>query len=324
MKTNNISKNHIARLMMVLFVFLISCDTDHYLSKPQIMVSISPTISVNDDIVSFKSIQAYTDLIDNQDAFVKMTLVQKLDDIEDYRSFKQLKIKGSSKSRVSKVLSIKEEELIDTNDFITTLLNSDGMLRIGNYLFKINLAAETCLVVDGDNEEDVADLISENTTNKKIMIFSTSDDVLYLLAEGSKGTISGRTELFCTQSGAPAKEDKGFDYESDRFRMDNKVVYQKVAVYFSLQAKTKIQYRSDLGVWVDNTDCNQRIRYFYRIKPKCRDEFEKESFLEDDGCGNELNLRPYERSYGLNKYWYATIFFGYSFWSRDYEIRYGF
>lgn len=71
----------------------------------------------------------------------------------------------------------------------------------------------------------------------------------YIFYKKVKGTQSGRIELFCTQSGARAKDDKGFDYESDRFCMD-KVGYQKVAVYFLLQAKTKVQYKSDVGIWV--------------------------------------------------------------------------
>lgn len=310
---------------MVFILALLSCDQENLnFSETETKISITQDVSIINGVVSFRSIESYTDLIENQDRTLKRDLVQKLDIVNGYQPFKSLKGKDSQNGRVNKSLSAEEVELIETNDFITTLINSDGLIQIGEYIFKIDLQTEKCFVLESRYNTEISDLVNGNTQNEKIMTFSTNDDVLYLLADGSKGTQQGRTQLFCTQSGARAKDHKDFDYESDRFRMDNKIVYQKVAVYFSLQAKTKVQYKSDAGIWVSNSDCGQRIRYFYRIKPKCKSTFEEEDFLEDDGCGNELNLRPYERSYGINKYWFTTRFYGYSFWSREYEIKDGY
>lgn len=243
MKNQFLPKTSLARLSAVFILALLSCDPESIdFSATEKKTSISQDVSVINGVVSFRSIQSYTDLIENQDGTFKKNLVQKLDEVDSYQPFKSLKIKDSPNGRVSKSLSTEEVELIDTNDFITTLINSDGLIQIGEYVFKIDLQSETCFVLESKYQAEIADLIIGNTQNERIMTFSTSDDVLHLLADGSKGTQQGRTQLFCTQSGASAKEDKGFDYESDRFRMDNKIVYQKVAVYFSLQAKTKVQY----------------------------------------------------------------------------------
>jgi len=115
--------------------------------------------------------------------------------------------------------------------------------------------------------------------------------VLPLLIEGSKGTISGR--LFCRESNARGKKDD-FAYEPfyDDYRQDNKVVYQSVGIYFSLQAKTKMQYKNLVGLWVDaGITYGQKLRYYVRYEPKCRNVTENTATKEDDGPSNELNHR---------------------------------
>lgn len=119
-----------------------------------------------------------------------------------------------------------------------------------------------------------------------MMIFSTDDDVLDLLENGSQGTSGGRVQLFCGESGA--KADKKDDYDVSPFdpnyRQDNKIVYQKAGVYFSLQAKTKVQYKGWTGIWGDGGPIyDQQITYYLKYEPKCKGITERYGTITDDG-----------------------------------------
>ena len=172
--------------------------------------------------------------------------------------------------------------------------------------------------------DKIDDLKNENTENKSILIFSTDDDVLDLLEEGVKGTVNSKVELFCGESGADGHEAKHYDYaysSSDDFRQDNKVVYQKAGIYFSLQSKTKAQYKGWTGIWNETNACDQRIYYDVYYEPKCKSSTTRSGTLYDDGCGNELNYRPYETTRGLHHYRFDVDFYGLSFYSRHYHIE---
>lgn len=67
--------------------------------------------------------------------------------------------------------------------FLSTVLNSDMIVCIGNYFYKVNKAKESVYSLPTKNKTEINDLISENTSNKNIQSFSTEDDVFYELKE---------------------------------------------------------------------------------------------------------------------------------------------
>ncbi len=77
------------------------------------------------------------------------------------------------------------------------------------------------------------------------MKFSTNDEVLTLLEEGSTGTMTnGRVQgLFCKESKAEGRNDPEEVYYGDDYRMVCNVDYFAVGVYFKLQAKVKNQIK---------------------------------------------------------------------------------
>lgn len=256
----------------------------------------------------------------------KTQLVNFLDKKADYISLRKAYF-GLKRPANGRALSAQETEVIESNEFLSSLLNEDGLIEIGDHYFKVNLSSERVYVLSNQFESEIADLKEENTDNKNILVFSTNDDVLYLIDEGSKGTINGRSQLFCRESNANGDKDDEFSYDlGDDLRQDNKVVYQSVGIYFSLQAKTKMQYKNILGLWVDAgvTCCTQKIEYYVKYEPKCKGVTERSGTKEDDGNSNELNYRPYESTRGLHKYRYEARFFGGGFWSRVYRIFDGF
>lgn len=215
-------------------------------------------------------------------------------------------------------------EDIDPNDFLSTILNEDGIVEIGENIFLVDTAEQVVLVLPSVYQDQVDDLVNRNLANTNITLFSTSDDVLDLLEEGSTGTMNRSAGLFCKEDGADRGYDPGNDtspYGSD-IRQQNKIVYQKAGIYFSLQSKTKVQFRGWTGIWTGQSATDQIIRYYAAYKPKCRSVVVKQGDLLDDGNDNELNYRPYESTRGLHEYEFEVLFYGFGFWSRSYYIIY--
>jgi len=276
--------------------------------------------------LKFSSINSYQNMVEDKTDAERSAFISFLNSTKDYNSLRKSYSKTKQTS-AGRVLGTKETEVVESNEFLSTILNEDGLIAIGEYYFKINLNSEKVFVLPLKNESEFDDLKQENVANQNILIFATDDDVLLLLSEGSKGTISGRSQLFCRDRSADALKDDSYAYEPfyDDYRQDNKIVYQKAGVYFSLQAKTKMQYKNLIGLWVDaGITYNQQVRYYYRYEPKCRNSSEGSATKTDDGPSNELNYRAYESIRGLHKYRYEAEFFGQGFWSRKYIIFDGF
>jgi hypothetical protein len=148
--------------------------------------------------------------------------------------------------------------------------------------------------------------------------------VLDLLDAGVRGTVNPSAKvlgLFCSESGADSKKAASFISINAYYRQDNKVVYQKAGIYFSLQAKIKVQEKSLTGIWVAAPNTYLHLDAYVKFKPKCKSEEEK--WHSRNTTSNELNYRPYENTRGLNKYIYEVQFYG-GGWSPAYEIRAGY
>lgn len=274
----------------------------------------------------FPSTERYINLVESENEATKSKIINFLAEKDDYISLRKAHL-GFKKLANGRTLSAQEVELVESNEFLSSLLNEDGLILIGDHYFKVDLSAERVYVLNAQFENELNDLKDENTSNLNIMVFSTDDDVLDLVEEGTKGTINGRIELFCGESGAREDKDDSFVYEPvyGDYRQDNKVVYQKAGIYFSLQAKTKMQYKSLTGLWVDaGITYNQVINYYVKYEPKCKGVTERTDTKTDDGPSNELNYRAYESGRGLHKYRYEADFFGQGYWSRIYRIADGF
>lgn len=310
-------------LSLVLLVLLSSCSEDVAVVK----TDLNMPVEINNGVAHFKSLENYTSVLENTDDNFRKSLIKYLDNQSSYKSFKSVYKYTGSNVEVRK-LSTKEESIVEDNDFLSTILNDERMVAIGDYVFKISFDDELVYAASLNNVSLVEAVKNENSENPEVQVFSTDDDVLHLLEEGSSGTVNGRTNLFCGESGADAKDDKGFDdcpyAYCAGYRQDNKVVYQKAGVYFSLQAKTKFQYLSGIGIWVAADAGDQSIDFYYKYEPKCKGVSEGSSILYDDGSDNELNKRIYESTRGLHKYRYNAYFYGGQFQSRFYEIRHGF
>lgn len=67
--------------------------------------------------------------------------------------------------------------------FLSVVLNRDQAVQIQNYIYRINKASNKVFALHKDYFSSYSDLITENTSNKYILEFSTEDNVFELLGE---------------------------------------------------------------------------------------------------------------------------------------------
>jgi hypothetical protein len=137
-----------------------------------------------------------------------------------------------------------------TDDLLNTLLNSDKIVQIDHWIFKIDILNSKVNVLDTKDIEFYDDLLNDKP-NDAILIFSTDEEVLSYLKDNEmiKRT-TDQTGIFCKDRYADRKKkDYMCNYGgTNGYRIDCKVVYQKAGIYFSLEGKGKNQVYV-AGIW---------------------------------------------------------------------------
>jgi|GEM_PF-1464298 hypothetical protein len=144
-------------------------------------------------------------------------------------------------------------------DELARLLNSEGVLQIGNWIIKLNFEDRLARVISQDQKKNVYSKLLKEQKDKDIYIFSFEDEVLTLLDEGitisptldsnSKKLANART-TFCIGGGGISSNDGGIRQNAHSTCTGNSPIslnpntaryvrgtdYKKYAVYFRLDA----------------------------------------------------------------------------------------
>ena len=161
------------------------------------------------------------------------------------------------------------------DEVLPSLLSPEGVIQIGDNIIKIDMNNKLAFVLKSSEESEINALYHSDTTNENIMVFSTYDEVLTLLEEGSKGTNPNNAKLAlfgCGEKGAKgnARTDAPDYYvNGTRYRVDAKIAYQPSGIYFSLMSEAKHQYKTGSGFW-ERSYTNMDIYYRYQYKQKCK------------------------------------------------------
>lgn len=198
--------------------------------------------------------------------------------VNDVNGFRSLKEQVMSQAASGKT---KESEFVTDDDFITKLLNQDGIIKLGDYFFQIDLNKSTVLV-----SINKADLEGENLKNA--MVFSTDENVLELMEAGYTNSpdygadTRGRTDFwkwFCRarRANSQQKQSKNDDLaytdsstSTDRsYSAKVELEYNAVGIYFELKADVK-SLKYQVPFWFDNVnDGFARIitnNYYFRVR----------------------------------------------------------
>ena len=202
-------------------------------------------------------------------------------------------------------------------DFLKTILNAHGITKIGNYIIKVDMANEKVLVLKNEDKQYYNDLVSNNYSNSKMLVYSTNDEVLELLVNNilpsqSLNTASSnqRTTLFCNQKAAgpnkyPTNEFDGLEYyrPNTQWRLKCEIVNNNSGIYFSLNASAAKQNNA----FGDNDDTDVWLDYNFTCTPKCKSSRSGSGTVWEQDK-HSINYRAYESTTGLASYTYSARF----------------
>ena len=146
-------------------------------NKLPLVESNQSEISANGKMLIFESVESYEKSVEYSSEEKREKLLSNISKLnfKNYFSVEHLNSKSGNDS------------IQEMDDFLGQLLNEDGCIQIGNYIYKVNLQSEKVFVLPVANSDEYQDLVNENKSNKNIRQFTTNDDVIYLAESGDAG-----------------------------------------------------------------------------------------------------------------------------------------
>lgn len=136
-------------------------------------------ITLEDDYLKFDSEESYNLLFSDNDS-VETEVLAEISENIDYTSLSELVDNPNAKQ----LIGPKTQEIIENSDFLKTVVNNNGMISIGEHIFKLNFESELVYVLNEENDSLISNLEKEEADLPEIMLFSMEDDVLSLLNNG--------------------------------------------------------------------------------------------------------------------------------------------
>ncbi len=317
----------------IFIIVFLGCKKDKHIEQKNEIL-----LKVENGIVTFKSYEEYDTFLRNENSDKENQLIQlsKNENFTSYEKFKMSNINfNNTNSRNTNNLDTLD---LDASSLITQIINSNGIIQIGVYFFKIDFVASKVYAAHQNNYSTAyTKLINNNATGTDVFEFSTSDDVIHILRANNNPTnenLDGEstTNIFkirwpCfAEGGAPSKIDEEvfqtivpapfyppLPYPviyTPQCILICRVHYQKAGVYFSLLNKIIAkEYRYLLAPVVPLNVTSIGFKQYVAYKEKC--ETEKQYYIEHVRYfdTDKVVSRPYEGSRGLHKYFLRSEFF---------------
>ncbi len=202
------------------------------------------------------------------------------------------------------------------DDYLATILSPDQTVQIGDLIYHLDGDTNHIYYTAIDNGEIYDELISQQPSSPDIYWYPMDQNVFELQDAGVEGTVStsefsigGGSGIGCG-SNAPGKKDEGGVQYSRNQRLDYKLVYQSVGIYFSIVAKGESQVKS-FGIWWAQTSSLKLVPLpAVRWLPKCQTSwaYDVTTYYNDkqpqanNASRSKVTHRYYESTRGLAKY----------------------
>jgi hypothetical protein len=175
---------------------------------------------------------------------------------------RDIKAELSSENYVSYAEHIAQNNLnnLIEDELLSVILNKDQIVQIGNFLYKLNKADEKVFVLPIRLSSKYADLVSENTKNPNIQVYSTAESVIDMVENGELS----QKGIFCS---APSATHKGvstpFVTINNSASMNATSQYAKYGIMHKLEADLHVfDYNSysNLSIYVSYENCSYKKR----------------------------------------------------------------
>ncbi|MCC6182429.1 MAG: hypothetical protein IT237_11410 [Bacteroidia bacterium] len=148
------------------------------------------------------------------------------------------------------------------DDFLASMLNEDLTLKIGKFLYKIDVNNEKVYVLAEKNISDYQDLIDKKESNPNILVYSTEDEVIKLVENGLPSAQRG---IFCSDRWAKHKSATSNTVTvspTNGFQMVLVSKYQALGIYFVLKSIGQFQsvQNGELNYWFQLDNCDYSVR----------------------------------------------------------------
>jgi hypothetical protein len=147
-------------------------------------------VSMNNNLLSFKTSDDYESLVNNPDAGKEQRFQQVVSGFAGYKSHNAQVIAAS-----------KQQDDPYRDELFGTILNSDDAVEIGDHIYKIDMPKEQVFVLPSIHADQYPDLLGEKTSNPNVEVFGTHEEVLDLVKTGGKS--NPRWSIFCTEPWEP-------------------------------------------------------------------------------------------------------------------------
>ncbi|MBB6330590.1 hypothetical protein HNP24_001540 [Chryseobacterium sediminis] len=201
---------------------------------------------------------------------------------------------------------IMEDAIYDNYGLLLDILNQKKLVRLGNYIVRVDLANNAVYTIPFDTP-DAVNTILNKPENEFITQYDNNTELVPILFN-----------LFsCNDRWAIHKKEKLDDDRvncSNRKRTKKELTYQAAGIYFSIVGEAKGQKK--VLIWVADNYQYPDISYFsYTLKKRCGsseswggDPDSWSGSLAWSSDGNKATFRPYQSTYALKEYnVYANI-----------------
>jgi hypothetical protein len=273
----------------------------------------SVSVNIQNGYAVFATIDQYRTVVET-DSVSRQAIMNDLNTrqgfVSVYKVYADSTLKGQY-ANSGKYLVVKEDNPIES-DFVSSVVNIDGIVRIANHFYRIDLENSKVYALPiqykstGYNDLKNA---RNTSSNPNIRVFSTEEEVLDIMERKSG----------CGDAHAEGRKKDSTEYMGSKDRMNCKAVYQKGGIYFSLHAKAKNQHKT-LGIWWAQRE-SLGIEAYVEYQPRCRNYVVDYRYMR--GYDNKAQWRVYESSRGLAYYHLRAGFDNYYHYyaSRVYVIR---
>lgn len=178
-------------------------------------------INANGKMLIFESVECFEKSIEFQTAENRKNLLNYLSKLKYNKYLTSNNIRNK----------IGNDSLLVMDDFLGQLLNEDGIVQIGSFIYKVNIQSQQVYVIPSEYSTEYQDLVNENILNKHIRQYSTNDEVLQLVENdfqsGKCNNPSASIEISTVIESGNALETKCY------------IKYFAAGIYFRVTGRTK-------------------------------------------------------------------------------------
>ena len=240
---------NLTALLLLIGIAMVGCKKElpPALEKNQksLNETITDELSVTDGILTFSSQEAYeifiANFISEEDGMDESVFEESMDYLQtlDYISLYAYKLQQDSVGQY-------EIDSLYGSEFLQNILNSDHLVIIGDYIFKINMSTEHVYVLELSDIDHISDLIDENITDGYIQEFSTDDDVFEELNNPTEYPLESlkTQKARCGEDGCAGTGINGMSgvVTTTLTVMRTKAIYLKFGIYFEVSAMAEFYY----------------------------------------------------------------------------------